>query len=106
MKFFEGKFGLVEPVKDLLKLTAYGLLAQFWTDIGTRGEMDEEEAKELLLLQKILTDEFDKTLQPHLDADSMRDFREYVETFKVRIWFGNDKKAARYLGQQRKNRKT
>ena len=97
---------MVEPVKDLLKLTAYGLLAQFWTDIGTREEMDEEDAKELLLLQKALIDEFDRTLQSNLDADSMRAFREYVEKFKVRIWFGNDKKAARYLGEQGKNRKT
>lgn len=96
---------MVEPVNDLLKLTAYGLLAQFWTDIGTREEMDEEDAKELLLLQKALIDEFDRTLQLHLNADSMRDFREYVERFKVRIWFGNDKKAARYLGQQGKRRK-
>lgn len=97
---------MADPSSDMLKLSAYGLLAQFWANIGTGEEVEEEDARQLLLLQKALVDEFDKTLQAHLDEESMKNFREYVQKFKVRIWFGEGQKASRYRPSEKSGRKT
>jgi hypothetical protein len=40
------------PTADLLKLYSYGTLAQFFANLGTADELEEDEAKSLLLLQK------------------------------------------------------
>jgi hypothetical protein len=77
----------------MLKLSAYGALAQFWTSLSLKDEIWEEDAKNLLLLQKTLIEEFTAVLEGHLDEASMKRFKDYTESFKVRIVFGEDKKA-------------
>jgi hypothetical protein len=84
------------PSADLLKLYSYGALAQFWANLGTGDEIAEDDAKSLLLLQKALIEEVDKTLQQYLDDASMKNFRDYVDRFRVRIMFGEEKQASRY----------
>ena len=82
-----------DPAKDLLTLSAYGMLAQFWSLLNLRDEIWEDDAKNLLLLQKALIEEAEARLLPHLDEMSMRKFRDYVNTFKVRIVFTQNRKA-------------
>jgi len=74
-----------DPQRDLLKLLAYGTLANLWINLGTKEAIAEEEAKALLEVQDALIGEFEKTLQPYLDEASMKAFREYVDKYKVRI---------------------
>ncbi len=71
--------------KDLLKLYAYGTLANFWISLGAKGDVDEDEAKTFLQLQQSLVKQFEKTLEGHLDEDSMAAFREFVSKYKIRI---------------------
>jgi len=86
----------LNPATDLLKLSTYGVLAQFWTTLALYDEIWEDDAKNLLLLQKALIDEAETTLLSHLDESSMKRFRDYVNTFKVRIVFTGDEKAKRF----------
>ncbi len=71
--------------KDLLKLYAYGTLANFWISLGAKEDVDEDEAKTFLQLQQSLVKQFEKTLEGHLDEDSMEAFREFVSKYKIRI---------------------
>jgi len=71
--------------KDLLKLYAYGTLANFWITVGLKEAVDEDEAKTFLQLQQSLVKQFEKTLQAHLDENSMEAFKEFVNTYRVRI---------------------
>jgi hypothetical protein len=71
--------------RDLLKLYAYGTLANMFLYLGTKDAVDEDEAKALLALQEDVVKEFDKTLQPHLDEASMKAFRAHVDRYKFRI---------------------
>jgi hypothetical protein len=84
------------PTADLLKLYSYGTLAQFFANLGTADELEEDEAKSLLLLQKALIEEVDKTLQPYLDDVSMQNFRDYADSFRVRIVFGTEERPSRF----------
>ena len=86
----------LDPATDLLKFSTYGILAQFWTTLDLKDELWEDDAKNLLLLQKALIDEAEATLRPHLDESSMKRFQDYVNTFKVRIVFGGDQKGKRF----------
>jgi len=86
----------LDPATDLLKFSVYGVLAQFWTKLDLEEEIWEDDAKNLLLLQKALIDEAEATLRLHLDESTMKRFREYVNTFKVRIVFSGDQKAKRF----------
>ncbi len=70
---------------DLLKLYAYGTLANFWITVGAKEGVDEDEAKTFLQLQQSLVKQFEKTLQAHLDETSMESFKEFVNTYRVRI---------------------
>lgn len=70
---------------DLLKLTAYGTLAQFWISIGSKDAVDEDEAKTFLRLQQALIKQFDTTLQMYLDETSMKAFKDFVNAYRVRI---------------------
>ena len=72
------------------------MLAQFWTTLNLKEEMWEDDAKNLLLLQKALIEEAQATLQPYLDDASMKRFNDYVDRFKTRIVFSEDKKAKRF----------
>jgi hypothetical protein len=85
-----------DPATALLRLYSYGILAQFWTNLGMEDELPEEDAKALLLLQKALIEEVDMTLQQYLDDASMKKFRDYVDKFRVRILFGEGEKASRF----------
>lgn len=85
-----------DATADMLKISAYGILAQFWATIGLKEEMWQDDAKNLLLLQKALIDEAQATLQPFLDDSSMKRFNDYVERFRARIVFSEDKKAKRF----------
>jgi len=67
----------------MLKLSAYGTLANFWINLATRDPVSEEEAKALLQLQDALIKEFEKTLTWYLDFPSMKAFMEYVTKHKV-----------------------
>ena len=71
--------------KDLLKLYAYGTLANFMVEIGSRGEVDEDEARSLLRIQRDLIQQFDTTLAAHLDQPSMQSFRDFVDRYRVRM---------------------
>jgi len=74
-----------DPQKDLLKITAYGTLANFWINLaGSEDEVLERDAKAYLALQETLQKEIEDTLRPHLDDSSMMAFKEYVNRFKVR----------------------
>lgn len=85
-----------DPTRDLLKLSAYGTLAQFWTTLDLKNEIWEEDAKDLLLLQKALIEETENTLAPYLDELSMKRFRDYVDRFKARMVFTEGAKARRF----------
>jgi hypothetical protein len=73
-----------DPQRDMLKLIAYGTLANFWINLAGSEEVLEKEAKTYLALQESLQKEFESTLRSHLDETSMISFREYVNRFKVR----------------------
>jgi trans-aconitate methyltransferase len=85
-----------DPAKGLLKLVAYQTLAQFWTNLALKDEIWEDDAKDLLLLQKALIDETEATLSPHLDNISMQRFRDYVDRYRARIIFSEGAKAKRF----------
>jgi len=85
-----------DPEKDLLKLYAYGTLANFWTSLAANEEMEEGEAQTLLLLQQALLDEYDSILKQHLNEESMKAYRAYVERFKARISFASEKPKVHY----------
>lgn len=73
------------PQKELLKLYAYGTLANLFVKLGTMEAIDETDAASLLGLQNSLIKEIEETLQTQLDGESMRTFREYVQKYRVRI---------------------
>jgi hypothetical protein len=73
-----------DPQRDLLKLFAYGSLANLWINLATMQEVSEPEAKALLRLQESVIKEFEKTLGPYLDFPTMKAFGEFVTTHKVR----------------------
>ena len=83
--------------KELLRISAYGTLAQFWLNLETKDDLYEDEAKSFLLLQQSLIDRFEKTLRACLDDESVKEFLDYVDKFKVRIIFKQDEKPAPYL---------
>jgi hypothetical protein len=74
-----------DPQRDLLKLYAYGSLANLWINLATREAVSEQEAKALLGIQEAVIKEFEKTLGPYLDFPSMKAFGEYITRHKVRI---------------------
>ena len=74
-----------DPQRDLLKLFAYGQLANLWISLATREARSEKEAKALLSVQDAVIREFEKTLQTYLDFPSMKAFGEYVTRYKVRL---------------------
>jgi hypothetical protein len=74
-----------DPQRDLLKLFAYGQLANLWITLATREAMSEKEAKALLGVQEAVIKEFEKTLQAYLDFPSMKAFGEYITRYKVRL---------------------
>jgi hypothetical protein len=71
--------------RDLLKVVAYGTLANLWINLATKEAIAGEEADALLGVQDAVIKEFDKTLQAYLDEASMKTFREYVDKYKVRV---------------------
>jgi len=70
---------------DLLKLEAYGCLANLWINLSMKEYEDQQEAGSFLQLQEALINEFEKTLKGHLDETAIRDFRSYVNRYRVRI---------------------
>jgi len=74
-----------DPQRDLLKLFAYGQLANLWITLATREAMSEKEAKALLGVQEAVIKEFEKTLQAYFDFPSMKAFGEYITRYKVRL---------------------
>jgi hypothetical protein len=70
--------------KDLLKLYAYGTLANFWVTVGAKDAVDEDEAQAFLQLQQSLIKQVDQTLEAHLDEDSMEAFRKFVSRYRIR----------------------
>lgn len=70
--------------KDLLKLYAYGTLANFWVAVGAKDAVDEDEAQAFLQLQQSLIKQLDQTLEAHLDEDSMESFRKFVSRYRIR----------------------
>ncbi len=74
-----------DPQKDLLMLYAYSSLANFWITLGAKEAVDEDEARTFLQLQQSLIKQFEKTLEVHLDEDSMEAFRKYVNSYRIRI---------------------
>jgi len=71
--------------RDLLKLFAYGTLANLWMNLAAKEAMAQEEAGALLRVQEALIKEFDKTLQTYLDEAAIKTFREYADKYKVRV---------------------
>ena len=71
--------------KDFLKLFAYSTLANFMVTLGSRGEVDEDEAKSLLRIQNDLIQQFDSTLATQMDQASMQSFRDFVNKHRVRM---------------------
>jgi hypothetical protein len=71
--------------KNFLKLYAYSTLANFMVTLGSKGMVDEDEAKSLLKLQNDLIKEFEATLANELDSASMHSFKEFVNKYRVRI---------------------
>jgi len=86
---------------ELLRMNAYGTLAEFFLSLGTKEDMYEDEAKSLLLLQQSLIERFEKTLRASLGDESALEFRDFVDKFKVRIVFKEDKKPTPYLRRRR-----
>lgn len=74
-----------DPQRDLLKLYAYGSLANLWISLATMQPLPEEEAKALLRVQEAVIKEFEKTLTRYLDFPSMKAFGEYITRYKARI---------------------
>lgn len=74
-----------DPHRDLLKLIAYGQLANLWVNLGSKEAMPEKDAKALLGVQEAVIKEYEKILQPYLDFPSMKAFGEYITRYKVRI---------------------
>ena len=74
-----------DPQKDLLKLYAYGTLANFWVTVGAKDAVDEDEARAFLQLQQSLLKHFEEILEPHLDEDSMESFRRFVNHYRIRM---------------------
>jgi hypothetical protein len=74
-----------DPERDMLKLLAYGELANLWINLASKGEMSEEEAKSFIGIQDALIKEYEKILQAYLDFPSMKAFGEYITKYKVRI---------------------
>jgi len=70
--------------KDLLKLYAYGTLANFWVTVGAKDAVDEDEAQAFLQLQQSLIKHLEQTLEAHLDEASMEDFRSFVSHYRIR----------------------
>lgn len=70
--------------KDLLKLYAYGTLANFWVTVGAKDAVDEDEAQAFLQLQQSLIKHLEQTLEAHLDEASMEDFRRFVSHYRIR----------------------
>lgn len=70
--------------KDLLKLYAYGTLANFWVTLGAKEDVDEDEAKVFLQLQQSLIKRFEQILLPHLDEASMESFKKFVNSYRIR----------------------
>lgn len=71
--------------KDLLKLYAYGTLANFWVTVGAKDAVDEDEAQAFLQLQQSLVKHFEEILEPHMDEESMEAFRKFVSYYRIRI---------------------
>lgn len=71
--------------KDLLKLYAYGTLANFWVTVGAKEAVDEDEAQAFLQLQQSLIKQVERTLEAHLDEASMEDFRRFVSQYRIRM---------------------
>ena len=69
----------------MLKLFAYGSLANLWVNLATREPMSEGDAKVLLQVQDAVIKEFEKTLTWYLDFPSMKAFGEFITRYKVRI---------------------
>ena len=70
--------------KDLLKLYAYSTIANFIVNLGSKRDVDEDEARSLLRIQNELIQQFDSTLAVRLDEASMQSFREFVDKYRVR----------------------
>jgi hypothetical protein len=71
--------------KDLLKLYAFSTIANFFVNLGSKHDVDEDEAKSLLRIQNDLIQQFDSTLAVQLDEASMQSFREFVNKYRVRM---------------------
>jgi hypothetical protein len=71
--------------KDLLKLYAYGTLANFWVTVGAKDSVDEDEAQAFLQLQQSLIKQVERTLEAHLDEAAMDDFRRFVSHYRIRL---------------------
>ena len=71
--------------KDLLKLYAYGTLANFWVTVGAKDNVDEDEAQAFLKLQQSLVKRFEEILDRHFDEDSMEAFRKFVSNYRIRL---------------------
>ncbi len=74
-----------DPQKDLLKLYAYGTLANFWATVGAKDNVDEDEAQAFLKLQQSLIKHFEETLENHLNEDVMEAFRKFVSHYRIRM---------------------
>lgn len=72
-----------DPQRDMLKLSAYASLANFWVNLAAMDSMSEDEAKGLLRLQNAVIKEFENTLSWYLDFPTMKKFGEFVTTHKV-----------------------
>jgi len=71
--------------KDLLKLYAYSTIANFIVNVGSKHDVDEDEANSLLKMQDDLILRFDSTLAVQLDEASMQSFRTFVNKYRVRF---------------------
>ena len=69
----------------MLKLYAYGSLANLWISLATMGPLPEDDAQALLRVQDTVIKEYEKTLTRYLDFPSMKMFGEYVTRNKARI---------------------
>lgn len=67
----------------MLKLYAYGSLANLWITLATMEPLPEDEAKALLRVQDAVIKEFERTLTRYLDFPSMKAFGEYVTRYKA-----------------------
>jgi len=74
-----------DPMRDLLRLYAYGSLANLFISLASMDPLPEDEAKAILRVQDAVIKEFEKTLTRYLDFPSMKAFGEYVTRNKARI---------------------